>query len=100
KSELVAGTKTAEIYGSEEIIERHRHRYEMNNRYIPLLEAKGMKISGYSPVQHLVETVEIHQHTWFIAVQLQPEFTSSPREGHPLFTGFIDAAKKQYQKTQ
>ena len=100
KSELVAGTKTAEIYGSEEIIERHRHRYEMNNRYIPLLEEKGMKISGYSPVQHLVETVEIPQHPWFIAVQFHPEFTSSPREGHPLFAGFIDAAKKQYQKTQ
>ncbi|MEZ2772282.1 CTP synthase [Acinetobacter pseudolwoffii] len=100
KSELVAGTKTAEIYGSEEIIERHRHRYEMNNRYISLLEEKGMKISGYSPVQHLVETVEIPQHPWFIAVQFHPEFTSSPREGHPLFAGFIDAAKKQYQKTQ
>ncbi|UBX53573.1 CTP synthase [Acinetobacter pseudolwoffii] len=100
KSELVAGTKTAEIYGSEEIIERHRHRYEMNNRYIPLLEEKGMKISGYSPVQHLVETVEIPQHPWFIAVQFHPEFTSSPREGHPLFAGFIDAAKKQYQKTK
>ena len=100
KSELVAGTKTAESYGSEEIVERHRHRYEMNNRYIPLLEEKGMKISGYSPVQHLVETVEIPQHPWFIAVQFHPEFTSSPREGHPLFAGFIDAAKKQYQKTQ
>ncbi len=94
KSELVAGTKTAEIYGSEEIIERHRHRYEMNNRYIPLLEEKGMKISGYSPVQHLVETVEIPAHPWFIAVQFHPEFTSS------LFAGFIDAAKKQYQKTK
>jgi CTP synthase len=100
KSELVAGTKTAEIYGSEEIIERHRHRYEMNNRYIPLLEEKGMKISGYSPVQHLVETVEIPAHPWFIAVQFHPEFTSSPRDGHPLFAGFIDAAKKQYQKTK
>ena len=100
KSELVAGTKTAEIYGSEEIIERHRHRYEMNNRYIPLLEEKGMKISGYSPVQHLVETVEIPAHPWFIAVQFHPEFTSSPRDGHPLFAGFINAAKKQYQKTK
>ncbi|QPF33299.1 CTP synthase [Acinetobacter lwoffii] len=100
KSELVAGTKTAEVYGSEEIIERHRHRYEMNNRYIPVLEEKGMKISGYSPVQHLVETVEIPAHSWFIAVQFHPEFTSSPRDGHPLFAGFIDAAKKQYQKTK
>ncbi|MBD8008660.1 CTP synthase [Acinetobacter pecorum] len=100
KSELVAGTKTAEVYGSEEIIERHRHRYEMNNRYIPVLEEKGMKISGYSPVQHLVETVEIPAHPWFIAVQFHPEFTSSPRDGHPLFASFIDAAKKQYQKTK
>ena len=97
KSELVEGTKTCEVYGSAEIIERHRHRYEMNNRYIPVLEEKGMKISGYSPVQHLVETVEIPQHPWFIAVQFHPEFTSSPRDGHPLFASFIDAAKKQYQ---
>ena len=100
KSELVPGTKTAEVYGSDEIIERHRHRYEMNNRYIPVLEEKGMKISGYSPVQHLVETVEIPAHPWFIAVQFHPEFTSSPRDGHPLFASFIDAAKKQYQKTK
>lgn len=100
KSELVAGTKTAEVYGSEEIIERHRHRYEMNNRYIPVLEEKGMKISGYSPVQRLVETVEIPEHPWFIAVQFHPEFTSSPRDGHPLFAGFIDAAKKQYKKAK
>ncbi|MEN8426594.1 CTP synthase [Acinetobacter schindleri] len=100
KSELVPGTKTAAVYGSDEIIERHRHRYEMNNRYIPVLEEKGMKISGYSPVQHLVETVEIPEHPWFIAVQFHPEFTSSPRDGHPLFAGFIDAAKKQHQKAQ
>jgi CTP synthase len=100
KSELVAGTKTAEVYGSEEIIERHRHRYEMNNRFIPVLEEKGMKISGYSPVQRLVETVEIPAHPWFIAVQFHPEFTSSPRDGHPLFAGFIDAAKKQYKKSK
>lgn len=100
KSELVAGTKTCDVYGSEEIIERHRHRYEMNNRYIPVLEEKGMKISGYSPVQRLVETVEIPQHPWFIAVQFHPEFTSSPRDGHPLFASFIDAAKKQHQKAK
>ncbi|APX62998.1 CTP synthase [Acinetobacter schindleri] len=100
KSELVPGTKTAAVYGSDEIIERHRHRYEMNNRYIPVLEEKGMKISGYSPIQHLVETVEIPEHPWFIAVQFHPEFTSSPRDGHPLFAGFIDAAKKQHQKAQ
>ena len=100
KSELVAGTKTAEVYGSEEIVERHRHRYEMNNRYIPTLEEKGMKISGYSPIQRLVETVEIPAHPWFIAVQFHPEFTSSPRDGHPLFASFIDATKQQYKKAK
>ena len=100
KSELVEGTKTAQVYGSNEIVERHRHRYEMNNRFIPALEAVGMKISGYSPVQHLVETVEIPDHPWFIAVQFHPEFTSSPRDGHPLFASFIDAAKQQYVKTK
>ncbi|MDM1486343.1 CTP synthase [Acinetobacter towneri] len=100
KSELVEGTKTAQVYGSNEIVERHRHRYEMNNRYIPVLEEAGLKISGYSPIQHLVETVEIPQHPWFIAVQFHPEFTSSPRDGHPLFAGFIGAAKQQYQKNK
>lgn len=100
KSELVEGTKTREVYGSADIIERHRHRYEMNNRFIPAIEEAGMKISGYSPVQHLVETVEIPKHPWFIAVQFHPEFTSSPRDGHPLFASFIDAAKKQYKKSK
>lgn len=96
-SELVEGTKIREIYGLAEISERHRHRYEMNNRYIDDLEKVGMKISGYSAVQHLVETVEISDHPWFIAVQFHPEFTSSPRDGHPLFAGFIAAAKNQFQ---
>ena len=96
-SELVEGTKIRDTYGLAEISERHRHRYEMNNRYIDDLEKAGMKISGYSAVQHLVETVEISDHPWFIAVQFHPEFTSSPRDGHPLFAGFIAAAKKQFQ---
>jgi len=100
KSELVEGTKTREVYGKAEITERHRHRYEMNNRFIEPLEKAGMKISGYSTAQHLVETVEIPEHPWFIAVQFHPEFTSSPRDGHPLFASFIDAAKKQYQKSK
>ncbi|MCH4247641.1 MAG: CTP synthase [Acinetobacter populi] len=99
KSELVEGAKIREIYGRAEITERHRHRYEMNNRFIDELEKAGMKISGYSSVQHLVETVEIPDHPWFIAVQFHPEFTSSPRDGHPLFASFIAAAKQQHQKT-
>ena len=98
KSELVDGAKIRTIYGQSEIIERHRHRYEMNDRFIETIEQAGMKISGYSSVQHLVETVEIPEHPWFIAVQFHPEFTSSPRDGHPLFAGFIEAAKKQHQK--
>ena len=100
KSELVEGTKTREIYGNAEIVERHRHRYEMNNRFIPAIEQAGMKVSGYSPVQHLVETIEIPNHPWFVAVQFHPEFTSSSRDGHPLFASFIDAAKKHYQAAQ
>jgi len=100
KSELVEGTKTREVYGKAEITERHRHRYEMNNRFIEAIEKAGMKISGYSSAQHLVETVEIPDHPWFIAVQFHPEFTSSPRDGHPLFASFIDAAKTQHQKSK
>ena len=100
KSELVEGTKTREVYGKAEITERHRHRYEMNDRFIPAIEQAGMKISGYSTAQHLVETVEIPEHPWFIAVQFHPEFTSSPRDGHPLFASFIDAAKKQHQNSK
>ncbi|WP_445116055.1 CTP synthase [Acinetobacter sp. WZC-1] len=99
-SELVEGTKTRAIYASAEITERHRHRYEMNDRFIPAIEQAGMKVSGYSSAQHLVETVEIPDHPWFIAVQFHPEFTSSPRDGHPLFAGFIDAAKNQHQQSQ
>ncbi len=96
-SELNEGSKIREIYGRAEITERHRHRYEMNNRYIEDIEQAGMKVSGYSAVQHLVETVEIPTHPWFIAVQFHPEFTSSPRDGHPLFASFI-AAAKQHQR--
>lgn len=92
EAQLVAGTKLAKIYGATTITERHRHRYEMNNRYIEPLEKAGMKISGYSAKQHLVESVEISDHPWFVAVQYHPEFTSSPRGGHPLFNSFIKAA--------
>jgi len=94
KAELTEGSKLHQIYGSKVITERHRHRYEMNNRYIEPLEAAGMTISGYSAKQHLVEAVEIADHPWFIGVQFHPEFTSSPRGGHPLFASFIEAAIK------
>lgn len=93
KAELVEDSKLRQIYGSPTITERHRHRYEMNGRYIDDLEKAGMKISGYSAKQHLVESVEIPNHPWFVAVQFHPEFTSSPRGGHPLFNSFVAAAK-------
>ncbi|MGP1606143.1 MAG: CTP synthase [Moraxella sp.] len=92
EAKLVTGSHLAKIYGANTINERHRHRYEMNNRYIEPLEQAGMKISGYSAKQNLVESVELDGHPWFIAVQYHPEFTSSPRGGHPLFNSFIKAA--------
>lgn len=93
EAQLVAGSRLAQIYGATTISERHRHRYEMNNRYIEPLESQGLKISGYSAKQHLVESVELDNHPFFVAVQYHPEFTSSPRGGHPLFKSFIAAAK-------
>lgn len=95
KSELVKGSQLQKIYNNDVIAERHRHRYEMNGHYISQLEQAGMKISGYSVQQHLVEAVEIPNHRWFIAVQFHPEFTSKPRGGHPLFNDFICTAKER-----
>ena len=89
---LKPGSRTAEAYGSEVVRERHRHRYEFNNGYLDQLTEKGMVFSGFS-VDGLVETVEIPGHPWFIASQFHPEFTSNPRDGHPLFTGFVTAAR-------
>ena len=81
-----------ECYGKQEIVERHRHRYEFNNNYGDRLSAAGMKLVGKSTDGMLVEVIEISDHPWFIGCQFHPEFTSKPREGHPLFTGFIKAA--------
>ncbi|MDE2420258.1 MAG: CTP synthase [Gammaproteobacteria bacterium] len=92
KAILTAGSKAQKIYGKVEIVERHRHRYEVNDRYIAQLEAAGMTVSGYSADQHLVEVVEIADHPWYVACQFHPEFTSSPRGGHPLFASFVEAA--------
>ncbi|MBU2644183.1 CTP synthase [bacterium] len=93
-AKLLPGSKIAEIYGSTEISERHRHRYEVNNKYVPLLEEKGMVISGKNPEHDLVETIEIKDHPWFIGVQYHPEFKSKPTKPHPLFYGFVDASYK------
>jgi len=89
---LVEGTKSRKLYGHDVIHERHRHRYEFNNNYLQQLEEAGLKISGFSADHSLVEMVEIPDHPWFVACQFHPEFTSTPRDGHPLFEGFVRAA--------
>jgi len=89
---LHEGSLVRRLYGREVIRERHRHRYEFNNRYRDLLVGKGLRLSGFSIDGRLVEIVEISGHPWFVASQFHPEFTSTPRDGHPLFTGFIEAA--------
>ncbi|WP_411358528.1 MULTISPECIES: CTP synthase [unclassified Pseudidiomarina] len=94
---LVKGTNAHHLYGADVIQERHRHRYEVNGTYVEQLEAAGLKISGWSYDNRLVEIIEIPEHPWFVAAQFHPEFTSTPRDGHPLFRGFIEAAGK-YQK--
>ncbi|MGH8371507.1 MAG: CTP synthase [Gammaproteobacteria bacterium] len=92
ESKLVAGTLARKVYGKDAIFERHRHRYEFNNNYLEQLKARGLVFSGFS-VDGLVEMVELPEHPFFIASQFHPEFTSTPRDGHPLFTGFIKAAR-------
>tara|TARA_B100000519_G_scaffold90010_1_gene78032 strand:- start:5251 stop:6240 length:990 start_codon:yes stop_codon:yes gene_type:complete len=94
---LIPGSKVHAAYGSEEIYERHRHRYEVNNNLRDQIEAAGLKVSGLSTDKRLVEVIEIPDHPWFVAGQFHPEFTSTPRDGHPLFTGFV-AAAQTYQK--
>jgi CTP synthase len=89
---LVEGSLVRDLYRKEVILERHRHRYEFNNRYRYELEQHGMTIAGTSADGKLVEIIELHQHPWFVGCQFHPEFTSTPRDGHPLFAGFIRAA--------
>src|SRR5487761_85239 len=89
-----AGTRAREIFGKDAIFERHRHRYEFNNNFLDRYRQAGMRFSGFSR-DDLVEVIEIPGHPWFVATQFHPEFTSTPRDGHPLFTGFIRAARAQ-----
>ena len=89
------GSRVAEIYGSLDISERHRHRYEVNTGYVRALEEHGMTFSGMSPDGVLPEIIEMEAHPWFIAVQYHPELKSRPMEPHPLFASFIDAAVTQ-----
>ena len=93
---LLPGTLAHRVYGKDEIVERHRHRYEFNNHYRETLEKAGLTIGGTSVDGSLVEMVEIDDHPWFLACQFHPEFTSTPRDGHPLFTSFIEAANAHH----
>ena len=96
---LEEGSLSRDLYDKEVITERHRHRYEFNNQYLDRLQQAGLRIAGRSTDGKLVEMVEIPDHPWFIACQFHPEFTSTPRDGHPLFSGFIRAAR-EYQRNQ
>jgi CTP synthase len=89
---LGAGTRAREIYGRDTMAERHRHRFEFNNGYLDAYRRAGLVFSGFSR-DGLVEIIELPSHPWFVATQFHPEFTSNPRDGHPLFTGFIRAAR-------
>jgi len=89
---LVEGSLAYSIYGRSEISERHRHRYEFNNRYLDQLRQAGLAFSGFSG-DGLVELIELARHPWFLACQFHPEFTSNPRDGHPLFSSFVSAAR-------
>ena len=89
---LAEDSLARKLYGKERIVERHRHRYEFNNQYGELLQEKGLRITGTSADGTLAEIVELPDHPWFLACQFHPEFTSTPRYGHPLFTGFVQAA--------
>ncbi|HEY6863788.1 MAG TPA: CTP synthase [Burkholderiales bacterium] len=98
---LEGGSLARKIYGADTVNERHRHRYEVNNQYIERLKDKGLRVSGLTQREQLCEMVELPGHPWFVGCQFHPEFTSTPRAGHPLFTAFVEAAL-QYQagKTQ
>jgi len=91
---LRPGTRAYEAYGRDSVVERHRHRYEFNNRFREQLEKAGLVVSGTSADGSLVEVVELADHPWFVGVQFHPEFTSTPRDGHALFTHYIQAARE------
>ena len=94
---LTPGTRAHQVYGSEIIYERHRHRFEVNNQYREALERAGMILSGQSPDGRLVEIVELRDHPWFVGVQFHPEFKSRPTAPHPLFRDFIAAALRHQE---
>ncbi len=92
---LEPGSEVRAVYGSDRIVERHRHRYEVNNHYLPRIAAAGMRVSGVSAKEGLCEMIELPDHPWFVGCQFHPEFTSTPRSGHPLFNAFVRAALRK-----
>ncbi|MHA7845376.1 glutamine hydrolyzing CTP synthase [Serratia sp. D1N4] len=96
---LTDNSLVRQMYGEPTIVERHRHRYEVNNMLLKQIEAAGLRVAGRSADNKLVEIIELPNHPWFVACQFHPEFTSTPRDGHPLFAGFVKAAG-EYQKRQ
>jgi CTP synthase len=92
---LEPGSMARGIYGQDRVMERHRHRYEVNDHYLPRLVESGMKVSGRSTKDGLCEMIELPNHPWFVGCQFHPEFTSTPRQGHPLFKAFVRAALAQ-----
>jgi CTP synthase len=96
---IVSPSVAHQIYGTTEISERHRHRYEVNNDYRDILVRHGMRLSGSSPDNMLVEMIELPEHPWFVGSQFHPEFKSRPRRPHPLFREFIKASLR-HQETR
>ena len=96
--QLQSGSLVHSVYGSDTISERHRHRYEVNNHYLPRLEAAGLKVSARTTAENLCEMIELPGHPWFVGCQFHPEFTSTPRRGHPLFSAFVRAALAHQQR--
>ncbi|MGH8460964.1 MAG: CTP synthase [Stenotrophobium sp.] len=97
---LKSGSRSRALYNAELISERHRHRYEFNNNYRELLSQKGLALIGESEDGSLIEMIELPEHPWFVACQFHPEFTSTPRDGHPLFSGFVSAAREHHLANQ
>jgi CTP synthase len=96
--QLTGDSLVRQLYGTDTIVERHRHRYEVNNMLLNRIEEAGLRIAGRSGDDQLVEIIEIPDHPWFVACQFHPEFTSTPRDGHPLFAGFVKAASEHQKR--
>jgi CTP synthase len=95
---LRSGSLAAQVYGTSEVSERHRHRYEVNNAYRDVLAQHGLRFSGVSPDQMLVEIIELPGHPWFLATQFHPELKSRPTRPHPVFAAFVGAALKRREE--